>query len=38
MKAYSTELRGEPEADSMGRTVLANQFVSGLQTERSPKW
>ena len=36
-KAYSTELRGEPEADSMGRTVLANQFVSGLQTELKSK-
>ena len=36
-KAYSTVLRGEPEADSMGRTVLANQFVSGLQTELKSK-
>ena len=36
-KAYSTVLRGEPEADSMGRTVLANQFVSGLQMELKSK-
>ena len=32
-KAYSTVVRGEPEANSMGQTVLANQFIAGLHPE-----
>ena len=32
-KAYSTVVRGEPEANSMGQTVLANQFISGLRSD-----
>ena len=27
-KAYSTVVRGEPDANSMGQTVLANQFIA----------
>lgn len=36
-KAYAGVLRGEPETDSMGRTVLANQFISGLRSELKSK-
>ena len=32
-KAYATTVHGEPEANSMGQTVLANQFISGLRPE-----
>ena len=32
-KAYTGVLRGEPEGDAMGQTVLANQFISGLRTD-----
>jgi hypothetical protein len=32
-KAYSTVVRGEPEANTMGQTVLANQFISGSRTD-----
>ena len=32
-KAYAGISRGLPEAETMGQTVLTNQFVSGLQPE-----
>ena len=32
-KTYSTVVCGEPEANSMGQTVLAIQFISGLRPE-----
>ena len=32
-KAYGAVLHGEPESDAVGRTVLANQFVSGLRDD-----
>lgn len=36
-KAYSTVLRGGAEAESMGQTVLANQFVAGLRSDLKTK-
>ena len=36
-KAYPRISRGGPEADAMGQTVLANQFVSGLCPELKSK-
>lgn len=36
-KAYAGVLRGEPERDAMGQTVLANQFISGLLTDLKSK-
>ena len=36
-KAYSTVLRGEPQSNSMGQTVLANQFIAGLRPELKAK-
>lgn len=36
-KAYSTVLRGGPEANSMGQVVLANQFISGLRSDLKAK-
>ena len=36
-KAYSSLARGGSEAESMGRSVLANQFVSGLRSELKSK-
>ena len=36
-KAYTGVLRGEPEGDAMGQTVLANQFISGLRTDLKSK-
>ena len=36
-KAYPGVSRGQPEADSMGQTVLANQFISGLRADLKSK-
>ena len=36
-KAYSTVMRGGPEANSMAQTVLANQFISGLRSDLKAK-
>ena len=36
-KAYPSALRGSIEAESMGRAVLASQFVSGLRPEIKAK-
>ena len=36
-KAYSNLTRGSSEAEAMGQSVLANQFVSGLQPELKSK-
>ena len=36
-KAYSNLTRGGSEAEAMGQSVLANQFVSGLQPELKSK-
>ena len=36
-KAYAGLLRGGPEADAMGQTVLANQFVAGLRGDFKSK-
>ena len=36
-KAYSTVLRGGAEAEKMGQTVLANQFVAGLRSDLKTK-
>ena len=36
-KAYPRSSRGGPEAEVMGQTVLANQFVSGLCSELKSK-
>ena len=36
-KAYATTTRGGSEAEKMGRTVLASQFVSGLRSELKSK-
>ena len=36
-KAYSNLTRGGSEAEAMGQSVLANQFVSGLRPELKSK-
>ena len=36
-KAYSNLARGGIEAEAMGQSVLANQFVSGLRSELKSK-
>ena len=36
-KAYATTTRGGSEAEKMGQTVLASQFVSGLRSELKSK-
>ena len=36
-KAYPSVLRGTSESNSMGQTVLANQFVAGLRPELKAK-
>ena len=36
-KAYAGIERGGPEAESLGRSVLANQFIAGLRTDLKAK-
>ena len=36
-RVYGVVLHGEPESDAVGRTVLANQFVSGLRNDLKSK-
>ena len=36
-KAYAAVTRGTPEAEQVGQTVLANQFVAGLRPELQTK-
>ena len=36
-KAYAAVTRGTPEAEQVGQTVLANQFVTGLRPEQQTK-
>ena len=36
-KAYSSIARGGPEAESLGQSVLANQFIAGLRADLKAK-